>query len=89
VSNALQIAAQTIVGKLARKLESSGKTPVGKRPQLTVIEQQDYVLHGEVVEDDDRPDGWMPRRPGPLPPQRTVAEQLAALGHPQTLEHAP
>jgi hypothetical protein len=42
-----------------------------------------------VMEEDDRPDGWMPRRPGPLPPQRTVAEQLAALGFPQTLEHAP
>jgi hypothetical protein len=87
-SNALQIEAKNIVGKLARKLESSGKTPTGKRPQLTVVEQIDAVRHGEIIED-DRPDGWMPRRPGPLPPQRTVAEQLAALGHPQVLEHAP
>jgi hypothetical protein len=56
---------------------------------LTVVEQIDAVLHGPVMEEDDRPDGWMPRRPGPLPPQRTVAEQLAALGFPRTLEHAP
>ena len=99
-SNALQIATQTIVGKLARKLESSGKTPQGKRPQLTVIEQQDYVLHGEAIED-DRPDGWVPRRPAPLDPVRTreqqyaellgisLAEASAALSHPQTVEHAP
>jgi len=99
VSNALQIATQNLVGKLARKLESSGKTPIGKRPQLTVIEQQDYVLHGEVIEA-DRPAGWVPQRPGPRDPLRTreqqyaellgisLAEANAALGHPQTLEHA-
>ena len=88
-TNALQIATKNIVGKLARKLESSGKTPAGKRPQLTVVEQRDYVLHGEVIEDDRPCDGWVPRRPGPVDPQRTVAEQLAALGFPQTIEHHP
>jgi len=88
-TNALQIATKNIVGKLARKLESSGKTPAGKRPQLTVVEQRDYVLHGEVIEDDRPCDGWVPRRPGPVDPQRTVAEQLAALGYPQTIEHHP
>lgn len=79
--NATQIAVKNIVGKVGRKLESSGSVPQGKRPQLTVVEQQRAVLYGEVID----PDG--PRR-GPVDPQRTVEQQLAAIGHPRTLEHA-
>ena len=70
--SALQIATKNIVGKVARKLESSGKVPVGKRAQLTAVEQADYVLHGEVMLDE-------PLHRGPVDPERTLEEQYAQL----------
>jgi uncharacterized protein YdaU (DUF1376 family) len=75
VSNALKFAAENIAGKLARKLESSGKNPAGRRPKLTVAEQQNHVIYGEIL----------PPSAGlhPVDPIRTVAQQLAALGFPQ------
>jgi hypothetical protein len=69
---------KTVVEKLGRRFDANKSGSVlaqGKPPKLTRIEQQDYVLHGEVMEPG-------PRR-GPQAPQRTVAEQLAALGFPQ------
>ena len=51
----------------------------GAKPQRSRSEQVDQVLHGEILE---------PPRRGPVEPQRTVAEQLAALGFPQTVEAA-
>ena len=67
-----QLATRNIVEKLARKMESSGKVPVGKRAQLTAVEQADYVLHGEVMQDE-------PLRRGPVDPERTLEEQYAQL----------
>jgi len=58
----------------------------GVKPERSRSEQIDAVLRptanviGEIMP---------PIRRGPLDPIRTVAEQLAALGHPQTAEHAP
>jgi hypothetical protein len=71
-SNALQLATKNLVGKVARKLESSGVVAIGKRAQRTPMQQIAGVLYGEVIE----PDG--PRR-GPMEPVRTVEQQLAAL----------
>jgi hypothetical protein len=89
-SNALQFATQNIVGKVARKLESSGKSPPGKRAHLTVVQQIDAVLRGPVLDEEALVGDIMPPIRGPLPPQRTVAEQLAALGFPQhTIEATP
>lgn len=89
---AIQIAAQTIVEKLGRKFESSGKNPQGKPPKLTVIEQINWVRRGPVLDSDPvLLEGEIleaPIRRGPQPPQRTVAEQLAALGFPQTVLEA-
>jgi len=82
-SNALQFATQNIVGKVARKLESSGKSPPGKRAHLTVVQQIDAVLRGPVLDEEALVGDIMPPIRGPQPPQRTVAEQLAALGFPQ------
>ena len=67
-----QLATRNIVEKLARKMESSGKTPAGKRAQLTAVEQADYVLHGEVMLDE-------PLHRGPVDPERTLEEQYAQL----------
>ncbi len=90
-SNALQFATQNIVGKVARKLESSGKSPPGKRAHLTVVQQIDAVLRGPVLDEEALVGDIMPPiRGGPLEPVRTVAEQLAALGFPQhTIEATP
>jgi hypothetical protein len=89
-SNALQFATQNIVGKVARKLESSGKSPPGKRAHLTVVQQIDAVLRGPVLDEEALVGDIMPPIRGPQPPQRTVAEQLAALGFPQhTIEATP
>ena len=86
---AIQIAAQTIVEKLGRKFESSGKNPQGKPPKLTIIEQINWVRRGPVLDSDPvLLEGEILEAPihrGPQPPQRTVAEQLAALGFPQTV----
>ena len=82
-SNALQLATQNIVGKVARKLESSGKTPPGKRAHLSVVQQIDAVLRGPVLDEEALVGEILSPRRGPQPPQRTVAEQLAALGFPQ------
>ena len=49
----------------------------GAKPQRSRSEQVDQVLHGEAI---------APLRRGPVEPQRSVAEQLAALGFPQTVE---
>ena len=56
----------------------------GKRPKLTVVEQVDAVLHGPEL-DPAALEGEIlpPIRRGPVDPQRTVAEQLAALGFPE------
>ena len=89
---AIQIAAQTIVEKLGRKFESSGKNPQGKPPKLTVIDQINWVRRGPVLDSDPvLLEGEIlepPIRRGPVNPQRTVAEQLAALGFPQTILEA-
>jgi len=88
--NPLQLATQTIVGRVARKLESSGKTPPGKRAQLTVVQQIDATLRGPVLDDAVLVGEIVPFRRGPVEPVRTVAEQLAALGFPQhTIEATP
>jgi hypothetical protein len=85
--NALQIATQNLVGKVARKLGSSATHAPGKRPALTVVEQIDAVLHGPVMEGAAfKGEILPPIRRGPLDPVRTVAEQLAALGYPQHAE---
>ena len=73
----MQIAAQTIVEKLSRKFESSGKSATAKRPKRSALEQQREVLYGEPLVVDP------PLHRGPVDPIRTVAEQLAALGFPQ------
>jgi hypothetical protein len=89
---AIQLAAQTIVEKLGRKLESSGKNPPGRTAKLSIVEQINAVRRGPVMGDDPvLLEGEIleaPIRRGPQPPQRTVAEQLAALGFPQMLEAA-
>jgi len=71
-SNALQLATKNIREKVAGRLSRSGSFPQGKHAQRTPMQQIAGVLYGEVIE----PDG--PRR-GPVDPQRTVEQQLAAL----------
>ena len=78
-SNALQFATQNIVGKVARKLESSGKTPPGKRAQLTVVQQIDATLRGPVLEEDVLVGEILPFRRGPVDAERTPEEQYAKL----------
>jgi hypothetical protein len=89
---AIQLAAQTIVEKLGRKFESSGKNPPGRPAKLSIVEQINAVRHGPWLDDDPvLLHGEILEAPihrGPQPPQRTVAEQLAALGFPQTVLEA-
>jgi hypothetical protein len=93
VSNARQIEAQNLLGKVVRKLDCRNtiSQPIGRRPKLTVVEQIDAVLHGPVL-DDAALEGEILEpsiRRGPVDPQRTVAEQLAALGFPEmAMQHA-
>ncbi len=75
----LQLATQTIVGRVARKLESSGKTPPGKRAQLTVVQQIDATLRGPVLEEDVLVGEIVPFRRGPVDAERTPEEQYAKL----------
>ena len=87
VSNALQIEAKNILGKVVRKLDGRRalEQPIGRRPRLTVVEQVDAVLHGPEL-DPAALEGEIlepPIRRGPVDPQRTVEEQLAALGFPE------
>ena len=86
-SNALQFATKNILAKVAKKLESTATHAQGKRPKLTVVEQVDAVLHGPPLGEDELVGEILPPiRRGPVDPQRTVAEQLAALGYPQGVE---
>ena len=78
-SNAMQLATQTIVGRVARKLESSGKTPPGKRAQLTVVQQIDQTLRGPVLDDDVLVGEILPFRRGPVEAERTPEQQYAEL----------
>ena len=93
VSTARQIEAQNLLGKVVRKLDcrTAISQPTGRRPKLTVVEQIAAVLHGPVL-DDAALEGEIlepPIRRGPVDPQRTVAEQLAALGYPEmAMQHA-
>jgi hypothetical protein len=90
--SALQLATKTVVEKLGRKLNANANgsvSPQGKRPKLTVVQQQDAVLRGPVIDDDTLVGELLPPiRRGPVDPQRTVAEQLAALGFPHQAVNA-
>ena len=64
---------QKHVGKVTRRLETTGKVPPGRAPKLTLVEQGDAIRRGPILDET----GQEPLRRGPVDPQRTVEEQLA------------
>jgi hypothetical protein len=66
-------AVKRAVGATIYSLRKYAPAP-GAAPVRSRSEQIEEVLHGEVL---------APIRRGPVEPERTVAEQLAALGYPQ------
>ncbi len=70
---ALRVATKNILGKVTRRLETTGKVPPGRAPKLTLVEQGDAIRRGPILDET----GQEPLRRGPVDPQRTVEEQLA------------
>lgn len=86
--SATQLAMANIVGRVSRSLGSSAIHPAGKPPQRSIAEQCDAATNGPALEGDLLPPDFERHRRHPVEPQRTVAEQLAALGFPRTIQAA-